>query len=100
MRTPAIVSGEGHWTGQTPATDGTVKFYGTPVSIVNGNDGAIRSLVNEANAAQELALSLGRVDAVAKRGKDGRVFIDYRDWEALMAQQRATLATLAKAKGF
>lgn len=34
-----------------------------------------------------------RLDAAAKRGKaDGRVFIDYRDWEAFMAEVRAALS--------
>lgn len=53
-------------------------------------------LIAAAPDLDDLAESLGRVNAVAKRGKDGRVFIDCRDWEALMSQQRATLA---KARG-
>lgn len=39
-----------------------------------------------------LSDAIFRVNAVAKRGKDGRVFIDYRDWEALLAEARKASA--------
>lgn len=54
------------------------------------------SAPSPAGGVREALETAERLNASAKRGKvDGRVFVDYRDWEAFMAEVRAALSSPA-----
>lgn len=56
----------------------------------------LSAVAAEMEAALESAI---RVDHHAKRARDGRVFVDFRDWEAFLFEARAALASYHAAIG-
>ncbi|MFG1389381.1 hypothetical protein V5F37_24345, partial [Xanthobacter sp. V3C-2] len=64
-----------------------------PASVSN-KPGCVSSVGDKAESAawREVLNQVLLVDQVAKRGKDGRAFIDARDWEYLLSMTRVALS--------
>lgn len=80
--------------------DGPVAEVACQSRFARGSGSSAKCNVRDANAhliaaAPEMLEAIetaARIDKIASRAKDGRVFVDARDWEAFMAQVRAVHA--------